>query len=294
LRSRRFLRLRRLYVFFLLECNNLPGRKLDCARRCVQTHHIAGRLMPLRTDAEAGAEDGVLTRERRQRADDECKKSFHEETNTTIVADMSPVSAQAVRDFLLQAAELGNWTARDAAKFLNLSTKDVNQALTALESVGYVERVPRAKDTKDTWRNTPSGNSVAGVSAAKPIKRETAADKLDELVERAHKVNDDPHYLFRVVRAVVYGPYLTETAKLKNIDIAVELRPKEKNKQKQEQRMKERADEAEATGKRSASYAKRRDWGRQEVLDFLKSRSRAISIGELTDWILGQPRKELL
>jgi hypothetical protein len=204
---------------------------------------------------------------------------------------MTPVSAQAVRDFLLQAAELGNWTAGDAATFLNLRSKDVKQALAALESVGYVERVPRAKDT---WRNTESGNTVAGVSAAKPIKRETAADKLDEFVERAHKVNDNPHYLFRVARAVVYGPYLTPTAKLKNIDVAVELRPKEKNNQKQEQRMKERAEEAEAAGKHFASYAKRRDWGRQEVLDFLKSRSRAISVGELTDWIVGQPHKELL
>jgi hypothetical protein len=204
---------------------------------------------------------------------------------------MSPVSAQAVRDFLLQAAELGDWTARDAAKFLNLSAKDVKQALAALESVGYVERVGRAKDT---WRNTESGNTVAGVSAAKPIKRETAADKLNEFVERAHKVNDDPHYLFRVARAVVYGPYLTPSAKLKNIDIAVELQPREKNKLKHEQRMKERADEAKASGKRFASYAKRREWGRQEVLDFLKARSRAISVRELTDWIAAQPHKELL
>jgi hypothetical protein len=204
---------------------------------------------------------------------------------------MSPVSAQAVRDFLLQAAELGTWTSRDAAKFLGVGPKDVKDALAALESVGYVERVPRSKDE---WRNTESGNTVAGVSKARPIKRDTADEKLEEFVTRAHKVNDDPHYLFRVAEAVVYGPYLTGTEKLKNIDVAVELQPKEKKREKHEQRMKERADEAAAAGKRFASFAKRRDWGRQEVIDFLKSRSRAISINEMTDWIKAQPNKDLL
>jgi hypothetical protein len=204
---------------------------------------------------------------------------------------MGPDSARAVRDFLLQAAELGNWTSRDAAKFLSLPAKDLKQALATLESVGYIERV---RGAKDTWQNTSSGNTVAGVSTAKPIKRETAADKLEEFVERAHKVNDDRRYLYRVARAVVYGPYLTDTAKLKNIDIAVDLQPKEKNKNRHEQRMKERADEAAAGGKHFASFAKRRDWGRQEVLDMLKGRSRAIAIRDLTGWILGQPHKDLL
>lgn len=204
---------------------------------------------------------------------------------------MSPVSPQAVRNYLLQAAELGEWSSGDAAKFLGVGAKEVKQALAALESVGYVERVPRAKDK---WRNTQSGNTVAGVSAAKPVKRDTAAGKLEQFVERVHKVNDDPQYLFRVARAVVYGPYLTNAEKLKNVDVAVELRPKEKNRQRHEQRMKERAEEAAAAGKRFTSFAKRRDWGRQEVVDFLKSRARAISVNELTDWILAQPHKELL
>jgi hypothetical protein len=204
---------------------------------------------------------------------------------------MSPVSAQAVRDFLLQAAELGDWTSRDAAKFLGIQPKEVKQALAALESVGYIERVSAGKDT---WRNTASGNTVAGVSAARPIQRSTAADRLREFVERVHKINDDPHYLFRVARAVVYGPWLTATAKLKNIDVAVELQPREKKKDKHEARMKERAEQAAAGGKRFASFAKRRDWGRQEVLDFLKSRSRALSVKELSDSILAQPHQELL
>ena len=206
-------------------------------------------------------------------------------------AALPAISAAAVRDFLLQSAEVGEWSSRDAARLLGIDPKAARQALAVLETTGYVEPVPRAKDK---WRNTAAGNAMAGVSAAKPLKRDTAADKLDEFLERAAAVNHDPHYLYAVKRAVLYGPYLNPEARLRNVDIAVELAPREKNKTKHEERVKRRAEEAAAAGKRFTSFAARRNWGRQEVLDFLKSRSRTIAITELAPWILSQPHKDLL
>lgn len=200
----------------------------------------------------------------------------------------SSITATTAREFLKQSSELGNWSTAYAQKILGVDAKTARDALKALETSGYIEHPERSKDV---WRNTQAGNAAVGVSEARPVKRSTAEEKLNELLDRVGQVNADAQYLFRVSKVVVFGPYLTKTANIKDIDVAVELEPREKDPAKLEKLVAEHAAKAEAAGRKFKNHAARRTWGRTEVLDFLKARSRTIALRELDDWVLKQPHK---
>ena len=61
------------------------------------------------------------------------------------------------------------------------------------------------------------------------ITRAKADELIAALVERARAVDADPQYLYGVSRLAVFGSYLTSKEKLGDIDIAVELGPKERH-----------------------------------------------------------------
>jgi predicted nucleotidyltransferase len=61
------------------------------------------------------------------------------------------------------------------------------------------------------------------------ISRQSADKAIAALVERANAVDADPQYLYGVSRLAVFGSYLTSKEKLGDIDIAVELGPKERH-----------------------------------------------------------------
>lgn len=196
------------------------------------------------------------------------------------------LSAAEAREFLRQAAELPTWTTAYAQKILAVDAKTTRDALKTLETTGYIEHPDKSKDT---WRNTAAGNAAVGVSEARPVKRSTAEEKLNELLERVDHINDDPKYLFRISKVVVFGPYLAKMANIKDIDVAVELDPREKDAAKMEKLVNEHASKAEAAGKKFKNHAARRNWGRTEILDYLKGRSRTIALRELDDWVMNQP-----
>ena len=185
---------------------------------------------------------------------------------------ISGISASAVRQFLLQSAEFPSWTADDLAKTLGIDKGATKGALAAMQMAGYIEPAG-AK-----FRNTEAGNAVAKVSKAKPIKKATAEKSLEEFQQRVRTVNLESGYLYSVEKVVLYGPYFEGADKIKDVDVAVELAPKERNKTKLEEREKKQAEEAEAGGKRFKSFADRRAWGRNKVLDFLKGRSRSLTL----------------
>src|SRR5262245_62643644 len=108
------------------------------------------------------------------------------QAESTTGASVAGVSPAAVRHFLLQAAEMASWTPAYLQKTLAVDPKIAKGVLTALSAVGYIE--PDPKD-RGNWRNTASGNAMAGVSKARPIKRETAEKALAEFLNRVREVN---------------------------------------------------------------------------------------------------------
>jgi hypothetical protein len=202
---------------------------------------------------------------------------------------MAGLTPDAVRGFLLQAAESPNWTPAYAASTLAVDPKSIGGVLAALSMVGYIE--PDPADAK-LWRTTEAGNAVAGVSKAKPVARKTLERSLQQVLERIREVNVEKQYLYWVNKAVIFGPYLTGAEKVKNVDIALDLQPKIANEKKLQESVKADAEHAEKEeGKRFKSYADRRAWGRNKVLQHLKGRVRGLALSELNDTILSQPHE---
>ena len=202
---------------------------------------------------------------------------------------MAGLTPDAVRGFLLQAAESPNWTQAYAASALGVDTKAVPGVLAALSMVGYIETDP--EDPK-RWRTTEAGNTIAGVSKAKPVARKTVDRSLQQVLDRIREVNVEKQYLYAVDKAVVFGPYLSGLDKVKNVDVALDLRPKVTNLKKLQDAVKADAERAEQEeGKRFKSYADRRAWGQNKVRNYLKGRVRTVALYDLTEKILAQPHE---
>jgi predicted nucleotidyltransferase len=200
---------------------------------------------------------------------------------------IATISPAAVRVFLQQSAEFPSWSVEDLAKALGIDKALAKGAIAAMQMSGYVE------PAGSSFRNTEAGNAVAKVSKAKPIKKATAEKALNDFLARVRTVNLESDWLYAVDRVVLFGPYLEGAEKIKDVDVAVELTPKERNQAKLEAREKKQAEEAEAAGKRFKSFADRRAWSRNKILAFLKGNSRSIAVFLLDKDILTRPHKIL-
>lgn len=105
-------------------------------------------------------------------------------------------------------------------------------------------------------------------------------------------MNNDPRFLYWVEKAILFGPHVTgKQDRLKSLDLAIRLAPKEQDRACLERLVRERAAEAERAGKHFKGYADRMRFGENTVRDFLKSRSRAIVLHDLEAWIMREPHR---
>ena len=94
------------------------------------------------------------------------------------------------------------------------------------------------------------------------------------------------------IRQLYSAPYLKGAEKIKNVDIALALRPKIGDEKKLQDAVKADAQRAiEEDHKTFKSYADRRAWGQNKVRNHVKGRARAIALHDLTDKILAQPHE---
>jgi len=130
------------------------------------------------------------------------------------------LSPTAMNIFLKQAALEDHWTTAYIGKALGLDGQTAKEVATQMALVGYVEAVPRKADT---WRNTTSGNKLAGVRPAR-LTLAKAEDLLTDLEDRAAQFNmkDSPEGM-RLQAVVALGSILTEHDPIQDIDIAVKL-----------------------------------------------------------------------
>jgi len=112
--------------------------------------------------------------------------------------------------------------------------------------------------------------------------------------ERVRRVNEDAYYLYKVTRVEVFGSYLTDREKLNDVDLAVELEPKYQDWDQQQTYEQERIQEASRKGRTFRHFTDAMGWPRNETLLFLKSRSRTISLHDISDVIRKQAESRTL
>ena len=191
-----------------------------------------------------------------------------------------------VRDFLYRAND-SEWTRRYLADLLNLSQQRGAKLLAELLQLGYIE-FTESRGKKRYFKRSLAGARFSLASAARPLTRKTAKQRLSEFLERVEAVNASDYYLYRVQKVLVFGSYLSDRNRINDIDVAVELVFREKDPKRREIVMQGRILEACKAGRKFSNIVEELFWPYQEVLLFLKSRSRAISLHTTDDKILSK------
>ena len=137
------------------------------------------------------------------------------------------------------------------------------------------------------WNNTRfeatmKGSALAQATAAKSLRKTTAMLLIANLVRRACQVNTNEEWAYRVDLLVIFGSCVNGTERPNDVDVACALVPRwstERQKEEDERRRQLRA----APFRNVVEWAA---WPKLEILKFLKSRSRGLSIQEMADWVL--------
>jgi predicted nucleotidyltransferase len=111
-------------------------------------------------------------------------------------------------------------------------------------------------------------------------------------------VNGNDGFLAKVTRVIVFGSYLRAGVdRLSDVDIAVELAPKERRRNDFRELNYRRVAQAESKGHRFSGILDRELWWRSETFRFLKGRSRSISLVDYKkekEFVDKVPRRTLL
>jgi predicted nucleotidyltransferase len=170
-----------------------------------------------------------------------------------------------------------SWDLKSVQAELSVGLAEARDVVEALKAAGLA-KMQRGKGSK-TWTTTPLAQSFASASAAKPITRQTAERALADFLARVERVNSDDRFLAKVTRVIIFGSYLrTDMDRLGDVDMAIELQPKEKDRKLLRELNYRLAAQSEREGHRFTGILDRELWWKSETFRFLKSRSRSISM----------------
>jgi hypothetical protein len=167
-------------------------------------------------------------------------------------------------------------TLRYVREILHCSESAAIRVLNDLRNDGFVDSV------QGHFEPSTKGSALAMATAAPPLRRETAERLIAAVIERAHAVNADSQWAYRIGLMVLFGSCVCHTDRPNDVDIACELLPRWDGERQREQEQIRRA----AKSERFRNLSEWATWPKLEVVRFLKSRARGLSIHQLEDWIL--------
>jgi len=184
--------------------------------------------------------------------------------------------ALLVRKVLRHLRNAFEWGKPELEAAAALSPGSGDALAAALRSEGLIEAAGPGK-----WTVTQAGLTLAAATAAKPVTRATAERALSEFLGRVTRVNQDAYFLSKVTRVVLFGSMLRpEVERLSDVDLAVELTPKEADCDRALAQNEQRAEEMENAGHHFRHFLERMCCGQLETFRFLKGRSRVISLAD--------------
>ena len=157
---------------------------------------------------------------------------------------------------------------------LSISKRQALILLTELSKQGLIKNSTE-KNKVIYWEITSKGNQLVLASTAKPISKNTADKSFNEFLERVVIVRDDNRFAFKVSEVILFGSYLNDQEFYGDIDLHVQLVPKESDERKHQ----EKCDNIiKQSGKQFSTYLNKISWPANEVYSFIKGRSRVISL----------------
>jgi predicted nucleotidyltransferase len=201
--------------------------------------------------------------------------------------------ALVVRKALRYLREWDEWRVSDLESTAKLTPGTGGDLVKALQAEGLIE-----SRAKGAWSVTQAGRTFSVASAAKPVTRATAERALAQFLDRVEQVNRDPYFLGKVVRVVLFGSLLKpDVGRLSDVDLAVELVPKEGDRDRASEQNYQRAGELAEKGQRFRNVV---DWALCwyfETRRFLKGGSRVIALADYRTekpLVLAVPHRVLL
>jgi predicted nucleotidyltransferase/predicted transcriptional regulator len=184
-----------------------------------------------------------------------------------------------VRKLMQRLRDRIDWDVGILEKVAELTPHEARALSTALEGEGLVERNRGKRGS--TWSITQRGQSFGSATAARPITRKTAERTLAEFLKRVQQVNGNEYFLAKVTKVVLFGSFLRDGVdRLSDVDVAVQLEPKERNFELAQLQNERRVAELTSQGQHFVSFFER-DWcWYRETFRFLKGRSRSISLAD--------------
>jgi predicted nucleotidyltransferase len=194
--------------------------------------------------------------------------------------------ARKIRVLLRQSVD--SLSALDATKILGIKTKRAVGLLEHLEQEGFLEKNPALPDSDDqqSWKRTVKGGALANALFSAPVSRQSAEKTLSKFLDRVRQINFSRRFLYRVRKVVVFGSFLSDAPFVGDLDLAVDLGPKERDSRKHSELIRARANEAASCGKSFRNYVEALQFAEQEVIMFLKARSRILQMTRCDDGVL--------
>jgi len=201
--------------------------------------------------------------------------------------------ALLVRRTLRQLRTRLQWGLSELDSAASVQAGEGRALIKALLAEGLIEAAGR-----NAWTVTQAGRTLSSATAAKRITRATAQKALQQFFGRVERVNNDPYFLGKVTKVVLFGSMLKpEVERLSDVDLAVELAPKEKDFDRARVRNYERVEELAAQGHRFRNFLDREGCWYWEVFGFLKAQSRAIALADYSvekTFVLTVPHRFLM
>ena len=129
---------------------------------------------------------------------------------------------------------------------------------------------------------TEKGRRFGIAKATAPITRAKANELLQNLIERAKSINENPEFVFFVQRIEVFGSYLTDKELLGDLDVGVKLDRRYKGRLFT-QHNQQRIEMAKSCGRSFNNSTDQLNWPYLEVILMLKARKRGLSIHDINE-----------
>lgn len=131
---------------------------------------------------------------------------------------MPSIPAAAVMSFLKDTRQLVSWTSRDLAETLGIAAAEAAKVITIMEMQGYVKSQQGGRE----FFTTGEGQAVSG-SKLPHLTLERVEKALAALKERIGVARKDFKAPFKISKAVAFGDFLRESARVQAADVGIEL-----------------------------------------------------------------------
>ena len=185
---------------------------------------------------------------------------------------------------LMRKAGRRRLTPQLVQEILGCSDTSARKLMVDLQAEGLVECVNGRVEV------SIKGNAFAMARTAAPLRQRTAERLIADMVNRAHAVNRDEKWAYRVRALVLFGSCVRGETRPNDVDIACELAPRFDGERQSLLEQDRRA----ARGYGFRNLSQWASWPQMEVFQFLKSRARGLSIHPLDAWVLGLADRQII